>query len=131
VIPGARIAWRHRLSTQLLGLTAVLMLVVAAAFLVVERGAQDALLSQAASGASLFSETIRSATSRAMLEDHRAAAYSTMGTIGSQAGIDRVRMVNKTGLVTYSTVPGEAGTVLDRPAPPASPATPRGARSRT
>jgi two-component system NtrC family sensor kinase len=117
VPPGAGIPWRQRLSTQLLGLTAVLMVVVAGAFLVVERGAQDALLSQAASGASLFSETIRSATSRAMLDDHRAAAYSTMGTIGRQAGIDRVRMVNKTGLVTYSTVPGEIGAVLDKTGP--------------
>ena len=111
------IPWRHRLSTQLLGLTAVLMLVVAGAFLVVERGAQEALLSQAASGASLFSETIRSATSRAMLDDHRTAAYSTMEAIGRQPGIDRVRMVNKTGQVTYSTMPGEAGTVLDKAGP--------------
>ena len=116
-VPGATIPWRHRLSTQLLGLTGVLMVVVAGAFLVVERGAQEALLSQAASGASLFSETIRSATSRAMLDDHRAAAYSTMEAIGRQPGIDRVRMVNKTGLVTYSTVPGETGTVLDKTGP--------------
>ncbi len=115
--PGARIPWRHRLSTQLLGITAVLMLVVTAAFLVVEHGAQDALLSQAAGGASLFSETIRAATSRAMLDDHRTNAYSTMEAIGRQPGIDRVRMVNKTGLVTYSTVPGETGTVLERSTP--------------
>jgi len=115
--PTARIPWRFRLSTQLLGISAVLMVLVVAAFAAVERGAQQALLAQAASGASLFSETIRSATSRAMLDDHRSAAYSTMEAIGRQPGIDRVRMVNKTGLVTYSTVPGEVGTVLDRREP--------------
>ncbi len=108
------IPWRHRLSTQLLGITAVLMLGVAALFTAVEHGMREILLSQATAGAALFSETIRSATARAMLDDHRAAAYETITTIGRQPGVDRVRMVNKQGRVTFSTVPSEISHVVDR-----------------
>jgi two-component system NtrC family sensor kinase len=111
--PG-RIPWRHRLSTQLLGVTGVLMVLVVAGFFAVEHGMQESLLAQATSGAALFSETIRSATSRAMLDDHRSAAYATMEAIGRQPGIDRVRMVNKAGRITFSTDPGEIGRTIDR-----------------
>ena len=108
------IRWRDRLSTQLLGITVVLMLGVAALFGAVELGIREILLSQATAGAALFSETIRSATGRAMLDDHRAAAYETITTIGRQPGVDRVRMINKEGRVTFSTVPAEIGLHLDR-----------------
>ena len=109
-----RIPWRHRLSTQLLGITVLLMVGVAAIFTTVEHGMREILLSQATAGADLFSETVRSATARAMLEDHRAAAYETITTIGRQPGVDRVRMINKEGRVTFSTEPGEGGRVLPR-----------------
>jgi len=108
------IPWRHRLSTQLLGVTVVLMLGVAALFAAVEHGMREILLSQATAGAALFSETIRSATARAMLDDHRAAAYETITTIGRQPGVDRVRMINKLGRVTFSTSPAEIGRHIDR-----------------
>jgi two-component system NtrC family sensor kinase len=114
VAPAAAIRWRDRLSTQLLGITAVLMLGVALLFAAVEHGMREILLSQATSGAALFSETIRSATARAMLDDHRAAAYATITTIGRQPGVDRVRMVNKQGRITFSTDSAEIGKNLDR-----------------
>ncbi len=108
------IPWHQRLSTQLLGVTALLMLGVALIFAAVEHGIRQILVSQATSGAALFSETIRSATTRAMLEDHRAAAYETITTIGRQPGVDRVRMVNKQGRVTFSTIPSDIGRIIGR-----------------
>jgi two-component system, NtrC family, sensor kinase len=112
--PADAIPWRHRLSTQLVGVTVVLMLGVAALFTAVEHGMREILLSQATAGAALFSETIRSATARAMLDDHRAAAYETITTIGRQPGVDRVRMINKQGRVTFSTSPAEIDLHIDR-----------------
>jgi two-component system NtrC family sensor kinase len=108
------IPWRHRLSTQLLGVTGLLMLCVALIFAAVEHGIRQILFSQATAGAALFSETIRSATTRAMLEDHRVAAYETITTIGRQPGVDRVRMINKQGRVTFSTVPSDIGRIIGR-----------------
>ncbi|HET8732381.1 MAG TPA: ATP-binding protein, partial [Anaeromyxobacteraceae bacterium] len=114
VAPQDAIPWRHRLSTQLLGITLLLMLGVAVLFTVVEHGMREILLSQATAGADLFGETIRSATARAMLDDHRAAAYETITTIGRQPGVDRVRMINKEGRVTFSTNPAEIGRHVER-----------------
>ncbi|MBL0277174.1 MAG: HAMP domain-containing protein [Anaeromyxobacter sp.] len=108
--------WHQRLSTQLVGLTTVVLLVALVAYAAVERGVRDVMLAQGVAGAVLFSETIGSATSRAMLEDQRQDAYGIMEAIGRQPGIDRVRMINKAGLVTYSTVRAEVGQVLDRQA---------------
>jgi two-component system NtrC family sensor kinase len=108
------IRWRDRLSTQLLGVTTVLMLGVALLFAAVEHGMREILLSQATAGAALFSETIRSATGRAMLDDHRAVAYETITTIGRQPGVDRVRMINKEGRITFSTDSAEIGRHLER-----------------
>jgi two-component system NtrC family sensor kinase len=49
-----------------------------------------------------------------MLEDRRSDAYEIMRAIGNQPGIDLVRVFNKDGKITFSTVPGEEGRILDR-----------------
>jgi two-component system NtrC family sensor kinase len=112
--PPARIPWRRRLSTQLLGLTALIFLTTVVAYNAFERTTRQALMEQALSGAVLFGETIASATRRAMLEDRREDAYEIMRAIGRQPGIDLVRVLNKDGKITFSTMPGEEGRVLDR-----------------
>jgi two-component system, NtrC family, sensor kinase len=112
--PASQIPWRHRLSTQLLTLTALIFVVSTIAYAVFEWTMRQALLDQALSGAVLFGETIASATRRAMLEDRRADAYEIMRAIGRQPGIDLVRVFNKDGKITFSSLPGEEGRVLDR-----------------
>jgi two-component system NtrC family sensor kinase len=112
--PPGRIAWRHRLSTQLLALTGLIFLTSVAAYGAFEWTMRQALMDQALAGAVLFGETISSATRRAMLEDRRADAYEIMRNIGQQPGIDLVRVFNKDGRITFSTVAGEEGRVLDR-----------------
>jgi len=108
------IPWRHRLSTKLLAVTAVLTVVGVAFFALTERRIQEALLDQTESGAALFSQTIQRATQRAMLEDRRDDAYDVMRAIASQQGVERVRVFNKEGRVTFSTDPQEAGTLVDK-----------------
>jgi two-component system NtrC family sensor kinase len=110
----APVPWRHRLSTQLLGLTAILFVGSLLAYGAFERTMRQALMNQALHGAVLFGETIASATRLAMLEDRREDAYDIMRNIGRQPGIDLVRVFRKDGTVTFSTLPGEEGRVLDR-----------------
>src|SRR4029450_5180532 len=42
-----------------------------------------------------------------MLDDHREAAYEVMKTIALKQGIDRIRMFNRAGQVTFTTRPDD------------------------
>jgi two-component system NtrC family sensor kinase len=110
----ARIPWRHRLSTQLLALTALLFVGSVLAYAGFELTMRQALMEQALAGSALFAETITSSTRHAMLEDRRSDAYEIMRSIGRQPGIDLVRVFNKDGRITFSSRPDEEGVVFDR-----------------
>ncbi len=64
-------------------------------------------------GADQLSRSITSATWQSMLSDHRSAAYEVMQTIATKPGIDRIRIFNKEGQVTFSTSRAETGTQVD------------------
>ena len=108
--------WR-RLSVRL---TAVVTLVVALTLgtvaWLVAAAQEEQLVAQVVRDAALFSETIRNSTHQDMLEDRRADAYLVMNTIGRQPGIERVRIFNKEGRVTFSTDTHEIGTLVDKKA---------------
>jgi len=110
----AAIPWRHRLSTRLLGVVAVLTFAAVAAFTGMEWAMQRQRLRGMTQSAELFGETIKSSTWRAMLEDRRRDAYTIMETIGRQHGIEHVRFLNKEGRITFSTVSGETGRLVDK-----------------
>ncbi len=110
------IPWRHRLSTKLFGVTVALTLVAVLAFTVVESQMTGQRIDGIQRSAALFSETITSSTHRAMLEDRRREAYLIMETIGRQQGIERVRIINKEGRITFSTVQDEIGHQVDKTA---------------
>ncbi|MGC3996053.1 MAG: ATP-binding protein [Anaeromyxobacter sp.] len=110
----ARIPWLRRLQTQLMLATVALALALAAGYWLVERGFQSALQAQATSGAALFSETLLSTTRRAMLEDRRQAVYDAMGETAGQPGVERVRLFNKAGRITFSTDAADQGRVFTR-----------------
>ncbi|HEU4382900.1 MAG TPA: ATP-binding protein [Anaeromyxobacteraceae bacterium] len=112
--PLAGIPWRHRLSTKLLAVVAVLTLAAVAAFMAVEWAMQRQRLRGMTESAELFSDTIKSSTWRAMLEDRRQDAYTDMEVIGRQRGIDHVRIINKEGRITFSSRPDEIGLMLDK-----------------
>jgi len=113
-VPTGAIPWRHRLSTRLLLLPALVLVASLAGFAAFERTMRLALMEQALAGSALFAETISSATRHAMLEDRRADAYEIMRAIGRQPGIELVRVFNKDGRITFSSAPDEEGVVLDR-----------------
>jgi two-component system NtrC family sensor kinase len=112
--PPAPIPWRHRLSTRILAFSALLLVAAGAAYGALEWTMRQALMEQALSGTVLFGETVAAATRRAMLEDRRADAYEIMRGIGSQPGVELVRVFDKEGRIAFSTSPREVGTVLDR-----------------
>jgi two-component system, NtrC family, sensor kinase len=77
---------------------------------------KDLLLKQAISEADKITETIIRSTHNQMLRDDRPLFYKTIAEIGSQRGVERIRLINKTGRVIYSTVENETGTMLNKQA---------------
>jgi two-component system NtrC family sensor kinase len=111
---GYRVPWRERLSTKLLRFLALAALAAVGGFALAERRVEGQLMDQALAESELVSRTVAQALHRAMLQDRRADAYQIMEDVAAQPGIDRVRMLDRAGRVTFSTEPGEAGAVLDR-----------------
>ncbi|HLA29373.1 MAG TPA: ATP-binding protein [Syntrophales bacterium] len=72
------------------------------------------LLNAAISDADKLSETIIKTTHYEMLEDNRKRAYEMMEEVGTLQGIERIRMINKSGLITFSTQKKEIGGFLDK-----------------
>jgi len=108
------IPWGDRLSTQLLGFAFVLLVAAVAAFSLVEMFMARQRLQGVTAAADVQSETITSAIRQAMLGDERNTAYAIMSSIARQPIIDHVRLFNKAGRITYSTVPEEVGQQLDK-----------------
>jgi two-component system NtrC family sensor kinase len=113
---GFEIPWSQRLSTRLLGMVGVVAFVTVGAFFLAEIGVQRHLLAQVVAESDLLSQTMRNAMHRAMLQDRREDAYAIMEDIGRQPGIEKVRLIDENGRVTFSTESGERGKLVDREA---------------
>jgi len=75
------------------------------------------LYEEAVIDADKLSETIIRTTHYHMLENNLKRAYQIIDEVGAQRGtIERIRMVNKFGLVTHSTDNKETGLFLDKKA---------------
>ena len=111
---GFELPWQQRLSTKLYALVAAVAIGTVGAFFIAEIAVQQHLLDQVVDESDLLSQTIRNALHRAMLQDRRADAYVIMQDIARQPGIERVRMLDGDGRVTFSTVPAEVGAKVDR-----------------
>jgi two-component system NtrC family sensor kinase len=111
---GFVIPWHQRLSVRMLGGIVVASLVTVAAFALAEARLQARLQEQVAEESDLLSSTIRSAMHRAMLQDRRADAYVIMEDVARQEGIEKVRMMDASGRVTFSTDRAEIGRMVDR-----------------
>jgi two-component system NtrC family sensor kinase len=109
------IPWPQRLSVRLTAFVSGTTLVAIGAFVFVAVRAQRSHLEEVAVRvAALLSDSIDGSTRKHMLEDRREDAYAVMQTIARGQGIERVRIFNKEGEVTYSTVPAEIGSSVDK-----------------
>jgi two-component system, NtrC family, sensor kinase len=99
----------RRLARKLMSsITVIVIIVAAVSGLVNVKTEEKQLLNTMILGADQLSKGITSATWHAMLDDHRDAAYQVMQTIAEKQGIERIRMLNRNGQVTYSTRAGES-----------------------
>jgi two-component system NtrC family sensor kinase len=98
----------RRLGRKLmLSITVIVVIVAAVSGLVNIKTQERRLLDTMVLGADQLSKGITSATWQFMLDDHREAAYEVMKTIALKQGIDRIRMFNRAGQVTFSTRPDD------------------------
>ncbi len=59
------------------------------------------------------SDLIKRSTHYSMLENRREDIYRSINTLGSEPGIEAIRIYNKRGEVTFSTVEGEVGKYVN------------------
>jgi len=108
------IPWLDRLSTKLVGIAAVLLVVAVVTFALMETVIAHQRTQGIVGSVEVLSETVKNAVDNAMLKDERPEAYGIIEAIGRQPVIDRVRLINKEGRITFSTVQGERGTLVDK-----------------
>jgi two-component system, NtrC family, sensor kinase len=110
----ATLQWWNRLGVKASAVITVVTAVCVMVFVALNLKAQrDSLASEAVRGAAHFSDTIKASIYHFMLSDERLGAYRTMDMIGRLQGIEKVRMLNKDGRVTFSTDRGEIGLMVD------------------
>ena len=63
-----------------------------------------------------ITDVIVRSTHYEMLQNDRAALHNRIDDMGSEPGIERIRLFNKEGLITYSTDRQEIGRVVDKTA---------------
>ncbi|HTY10820.1 MAG TPA: HAMP domain-containing sensor histidine kinase [Bacteroidota bacterium] len=64
-------------------------------------------------GANRIGDVIKRSTNYSMMLNRREDIHQIINTIGNEPGIEAIRIYNKKGEITLSTVPGEVGTNVD------------------
>lgn len=77
---------------------------------------KDSFLQEAIHDVDDLSETIIRTTHYQMLEDDRKRVYQMIEEVGSQQGIEHIRLINKDGVIIFSTEASETGGYLDKQA---------------
>jgi two-component system NtrC family sensor kinase len=108
------VSFWNRLGVRLAGAIVIVMLVSMAGLVALILRSQGAYVERRITdNAAILSETVRSSTYHAMLDDRRMEVYRIMATIGRQERVESVRMFNKEGRITFSTVGKEIGHSVD------------------
>ena len=74
----------------------------------------DQIMSQVMESAQNLSEVIKSSTHYSMLKNQKEDVYQIINTIGKLQGVEGIRIYNKKGEITYSTLSQEQGSSVDR-----------------
>lgn len=74
----------------------------------------DQMMSQVLLSAQRISDVIKSSTHHSMLHNRKEDVYQIIESLGQQAGINRIRICNKQGRITFSTEKSERGRVIDQ-----------------
>ena len=103
---------RHRLSTKLLGMSAVIALAALAGLWFAERRMQHDLLEQLARSTGLLADAVQETAQDSLLAAAPRHAYDPLERVAQLDGMERVRVLDKHGRVVFSTQPGDVGTVI-------------------
>jgi two-component system NtrC family sensor kinase len=77
---------------------------------------REEILSEATASTLRLANTIRRSTHHAMLQTRREDVLKMIENVGQQEGIDHVRILNKQGIINYSSDPAEINRVVDKKA---------------
>jgi len=106
---------RTRIGLQVvLGACAVTTVAIAALALVVVRSHEDSLVRERERGAQQISETIKSSAHDDMLENRRDRLQKQIEKMGTQPGIDSVRLFNRQGGIAFASAPSEIGRSVNQ-----------------
>ena len=105
------IPFRHRLSTKLLGATALLALAALGGLTFAERRMQSDLLGQLERSTSLLADAVQASAEETMLDARPRHTYAMLARVAALDGVQRVRVLDKTGRVRFSTQPGDRAVV--------------------
>ena len=94
------------------GATAILIISIFAFFNI--RSLSTSLLGEVERHANQLSETVKHSTRYDMLLNQRDRIHQTINAIGQQPTIGKIRVLNKTGEIIYSSVANDIGTSVDK-----------------
>ncbi len=111
---------RFKLIVQISLITGIILLFTSALFGYFNISTlKQAFLKSAVSDLDHLSETIFRAVFHQMLENNRSQIQVTIGEMGKQQGIERIRILNREGMIAFSVITTEIGTILDKEKAPA------------
>ncbi len=118
--PLGAVAFRHRLSTKLLGVTALLAFGALAALTIVEARMRRELDAQLSRSTALLGDGIRASLGEDALEvaPHR---WEALRPVAEQPGVERVRVLDAAGTVAWASDPAERGRTLGKDAAACAP----------
>jgi two-component system NtrC family sensor kinase len=109
------VPYRNRLSTKIFGISAFVALVTLAGLFIAERRMQRDLLDQLTRSTALLADAMQATWRESLLSGaasgHR---YDGFGRVARLQGVERVRVLDKRGVVVSSTQDGDVGTLIRR-----------------
>ncbi len=106
---------RLKLITKYTIVTSIVLLVTMALFAITNMSAlKRTFLQEAVTNVDNLSETLIRTTHYQMLEDDRKRVYQMIQEVGTQKGIEHIRLINKEGAIIFSTERSEIGSQLDK-----------------
>ena len=106
---------RFRLITKLTLITSLVLLLAMILFTFFNmRTLEKVFVEKSIEEVDNLSETLIRSTHYQMLEDDRKRVYQMIEEVGSQKGIEHIRLINKDGTIIFSTEEEEIGSLLNK-----------------
>ena len=106
---------RLRLTTKFTLVTSAVLITAMVLFTYFGIGSLERIiLDEAVKDIDNLSETILRTTYHQMLEDDRERVYQAIEEVGFQKGVRQIRLIDKDGVIRYSTLEREIGTEVDK-----------------